>query len=439
MLKGRVQIQLKNVNTGEIQFVEQDNMITDAIAKMLGIATQELVSEGSYSYLTLFRSIVPIATKGLGGIMLFDGTLTEDAGNIHFPMNVHLTGNAGQVTNTKSKFAGSINEAESHANDNGYTNVWDFSTSQANGTIASLALTGLAGGACPFATDYITAGEYIANYYNVPIAMDVENCNMYIYHNGSLYKKHMYNEILKAASPIISTETLVKDLGLTDPKYDQWVVSNGYDGYLYAAYVPYMYSEGSINVRIKRFKASDFSFDEEAEQTFTVSNVTAIHISGQNAYLTSTRIVAHGYLYFVSSDYTKIYKVNLANTADIKAFTFDEFKVTGIFPRYSGGVYITLNRVEQSTSGSTKTSNYPALLYEDGKWLVEDTKATNSDTVYNTTYEFDNLFRMQYYPSSSKGTAGFSTNYLGTICNLASPVVKTSAQTMKITYTLTDA
>ena len=32
----------------------------------------------------------------------------------------------------------------------------------------------------------------------------------------------------------------------------------------------------------------------------------------------------------------------------------------------------------------------------------------------------------------------YSRLYLGTICNLSSPVVKTSAQSMKITYTLTD-
>ena len=31
------------------------------------------------------------------------------------------------------------------------------------------------------------------------------------------------------------------------------------------------------------------------------------------------------------------------------------------------------------------------------------------------------------------------TNYLGTIANLATPIVKNPSQTLKVTYTLTDA
>ena len=135
MLKGHLQIDLHNEITGEDKRIEQDNMVTNALGYLLGLAANA-GGKGT----NMFDDLLPAATKALGGLFLFDGTLTEDVNNVHFPMSVHLTGHAGQSANTASKLGGSINTAESGRTDTGYVNVWDFSTSQANGTIASLAL-----------------------------------------------------------------------------------------------------------------------------------------------------------------------------------------------------------------------------------------------------------------------------------------------------------
>ena len=79
MLKGHLQIELKDEKTKKVQVYEQDNMVTNAVASLLGIASN--VSP----YNNMMQSLIPIAKRALGGLFLFDGNLEEDPDNIHFP------------------------------------------------------------------------------------------------------------------------------------------------------------------------------------------------------------------------------------------------------------------------------------------------------------------------------------------------------------------
>jgi len=133
MLKGHVQIDLHNHNSGFTERYEQDNLVTNAISKILpNYLYWGGIGGGKYQ---------PLATTLLGGLMLFDDSLTESADNIFFPSNAHLMGFGGQYVNTDNPMSGSINSIESGPTATGYTSVWDFTTSQCNGTIESLART----------------------------------------------------------------------------------------------------------------------------------------------------------------------------------------------------------------------------------------------------------------------------------------------------------
>lgn len=146
-MKGHIQIELKNEKSGKVDVYEQDNMVTSAVAKVLGLATNIIgAADSEKKYM---NELLPVGKKALGGIFLFDGVLKEDIDNVHFPMDVHLTGSAGQTANMNSKLTGSLNAAESKETDNGYVNTWEFSTAQSNGVITSLALTHHLGGADP--------------------------------------------------------------------------------------------------------------------------------------------------------------------------------------------------------------------------------------------------------------------------------------------------
>ena len=133
MMKGHVKIELLDHKTGKIKTTEHENMLTGALAYRAGIDSNDTLSLYSNE-----NSLLPLATKGLGGLLLFDGALIEDAGNFHFPMNVHLTGCAGRGTgNSASNLQGTIDSTASKYESGRYTTVWNFLPNQANGVIAS--------------------------------------------------------------------------------------------------------------------------------------------------------------------------------------------------------------------------------------------------------------------------------------------------------------
>ena len=104
-MKGKTEIILTNVETGKVRVYEDENLITDALDKLININVAMNYALNSY--------VLPFATNALGGIMLFDGQLEEDKGNIHFPADAHLVGYAGQNVNTTDKYRGSYNAIES--------------------------------------------------------------------------------------------------------------------------------------------------------------------------------------------------------------------------------------------------------------------------------------------------------------------------------------
>lgn len=433
MLKGHLQIDLHNEITGEDKRIEQDNMVTNALGYLLGLAANA-GGKGT----NMFDDLLPAATKALGGLFLFDGTLTEDATNVHFPMNVHLTGHAGQATDTTSKLGGSINTAESGRTDTGYVNVWDFSTSQANGTIASLALTHTKAGVNPFTGAQYDEGGYSTDRAYCPLTFDENSGTLYLFCDGKVYKKQLFTNIVKAYTPYFGEETQVLDFGLSNPAYYNWAVADGYDGYLYAVYVPSVSSQGTVSIQLRKYKITDFSFQEETEQTIAVSNVTAKSTGSTDYTQQFNAVVSNGYLYFISYDEHTLYKVNLSNTVDVTEIGFGSIRCKKVFPMRGGGIFAIFEWTGTTSSGSTTTYGSPGVVYPDNKYrLNEESTSSVGYSQYYISHESEHLQRFRFW--SSTIYCAFACNYLGTICNLSSPVVKTSAQSMKVTYTLTDA
>ena len=73
MMKGHVKIELFDHKTGKLKQIERENMLTNALAYRAGIDSNDTLGLYSSEY-----SIMPLGTKGLGGLYLFDGPLTED-------------------------------------------------------------------------------------------------------------------------------------------------------------------------------------------------------------------------------------------------------------------------------------------------------------------------------------------------------------------------
>lgn len=443
MFKGHLKIELKDEKTGKVEKHEQDNMVTNALAYVLGLAAQDSTSAANASHI---YNVLPAATKALGGIFLFDGTLEESVENIHFPMNVHLIGHAGQAADTASRLGGSINTVESGKTDTGYVNVWDFSTSQANGTIASLALTYYLAGQNPF-TNFQSSISYYSlshTYYGVGYDEDTSTEYLYQYSEGEIYKKKIYNAVITATSPSFGEEEEVFDFAFSNPNYSNWHVMNGYDGYIYAINFASLTTAGTVSIRIRKVKVEKGTFTEEDEQDFTINNITTVGtmqtFRAVNYTLKMITCVSCGYLYLVSQDHKTLYKVNLSNTADISEYTFDEATIQRMFPKRGGGIIAVFGWTGTTSSGSTATYYSVGYVYPDGKYCYQEESTRSVNEMQGIFgYETDKLlFQYTSNSNSYREYYSFATNYLGTICNLDSPVVKTSAQSMKITYTLTD-
>ena len=441
MLKGHLQIELKNEDTGEVETYEETNMVTNAISNVLGIAA----NVGYNASYELMEYTLPIATKGLGGLFLFDGTLEENEDNIHFPMDVHMIGSAGQTSTTNTKYIGSINNEESIKSDNGYTKVWDFTTSQANGTIASLALTHYKCGDNPLGCNYVYHGSFEISHNYVPVAFNVETETAYFYeaYSGKIYSKKIYSHLIKVNSPVFGEEKEVFNFNWGTSEYTKWEVSNGYDGYIYAVYTPSLYQKGTATIRIRKVKVSDWSFDEQEEQTFNLENVTLCATANRDYKLDYTCVVSKGYLYILSYNKKILYKINLSNVADVKELTFGDAKCSYIYPKYNGGLYASFVWNGTSSSGTTVEYTGAGLIYPDGKYMYKEESTSQSkygaiDPYSTLGFEVDDLLMLVVAGNGYTMYHAYASNYLGTICNLSSPVTKTSAQTMKVTYTLTD-
>lgn len=144
-IKGQTVIELRDAKSGEIvQKTKDDNMLTKAL--------EYFYANGGMSNPSAFGAS-GIRTDALayllGGILCLDTALTESDTIVRVPAGVKMTANAakGVLNSGNPPELGSWNENESGwAQDGSYKMVYDFNTSQGNGTIACVCLTSKLGG-----------------------------------------------------------------------------------------------------------------------------------------------------------------------------------------------------------------------------------------------------------------------------------------------------
>ena len=146
-IKGHTSIILTDVNTGEIERHEDENMLTNALQSYFQNC-------GFLNYPNLDQNNMVVDL--LGGIMAFDSEIPENANTVYAPAGVKMiaNGSVGTLNNGYPTELGSFSETESGwQNDGSYVQTYDYSTSQANGTIACVCLTSKAFG-------YVGEGNY---------------------------------------------------------------------------------------------------------------------------------------------------------------------------------------------------------------------------------------------------------------------------------------
>lgn len=467
MIKGKAVIELKNVETGEVERYEEENLVTHALDYI--IDNEMSINAAPMDY------CLSVAGKLLGGLMMFDGTLDEDADNIYFPTDIHIVGYAGRQVNTTDSHRGSLNSSETKRLTNGFQSVWDFGTNQANGQIKSLALTSAYGGQNPFrywigprrTYRYIGCPENDVDW--MPIRYD----GTYLY----LLKGNTSNHLMRLArvkmpihsfgvfesrdtdyrmEVIASWNTLIHHWTYTDRygtyTYDMYAddpswYKDGRDGYFYALVGDGIGEDGK-HINYFTIKYSDESYDKDLYENVNLG--VAYYYSDTYGTGNCKRLnnyntwhIIDGSLYLMSSSRKIVYIINIANVASKRAVQVienssrDYIVHMQCLPEINGGVHIQVYHYTY-----TSYEYRDGFVYPDGVSVIVDVASTEYDDyarqyflrIYGEKLELIN----HHYNSTWGAMFNWIANYLGTINNLSTPITKTAAQTMRIIYTLTD-
>lgn len=472
MLKGHTKIILTDVNTGEQEVHEEDNLITNALNKIINME----IAMNHYPN----DNLLPIATKALGGIMLFDGDLTESANNIHFPVEAHLVGYANTAQNTSDKYRGSWNSQESGKIENGYVSVWDFGTNQANGTIKSVARTHNHGGAAPLynflAPSYweTSAGNPTTDTYWYPIRYDGEYLYM-LKGNSSTHLMRLarvripmlelgvedYSDVGRQYEVIASWDTLLTEYTYwnnaqhtyeyTNYAYadDPRMYEDGGDGYIYCigfGAVDHAYYSYNYDLTYFTIKYSDDSYDKSATVRKNVG--VSKYTYNTNGFRWLRRQYGHvhnGTIYLLGGNRKVVHIIPLSNVASYRTIRLISDSISDYIESFewvrprNGGVYL---RVYHYTTSSYNYLN--GILYPDGVYIVPEVSYAGQSAdhgnvrLYGCDLTLDNDLTVWGEGWQTSVIRLWTANYLGTINNLAAAITKTAAQTMKIVYTLTD-
>lgn len=419
MLKGHVQIELHNHKTGLRDRIEQDNLVTDALDMVANICGTANVAPNSF--------ITPIATNGLGGVFLFDNTLTESASNVLFPDNAKLIASANQTLNSSDPHKGSINSLESGRIPGGYLNVWDFSTGQANGIIKSLSLTNVLGANDPaFPLTQLNMPTNLYNY-NKLLYVDFSTNSGYWVESVDGTAKIVRRDLFTNNLSVYMSAGAAIDTAEYDVIADSPVGVADINVVLYEDELYYIFAVNNSHFGLAKIDISDWT----SEVVFDSIELTA------SAYITFT--VANGYLYYASTNGgardSRIYKKNLStgDTSIVNIITTDDLYNFFSLATVGNGLVYGSYRKSQSDASPIRILLYP----DDSYILLPNYSDRRSMWAIHLGDDLQAL-AISGNANGSRNEKNFPINYLGTICNLQTPVEKTASMSMKVKYSLTN-
>ena len=443
-MQGKSTIQMINPFTQKVeeQF-ENKNLITNAISN--AFKTSVLYKNRFHTDTTInnyIKELTPLPTKGLGGILLWDNTLTEDIDLVDAPMTVNNIGRAGGGYSGGNAYRGTLNALESGVITNGYRNVWDFDTGKCNGqTIKALTLTHRNTGnngwmslseqnekesPCFFQQSSPCFDLGDSSSYFVTMLSDTKA----LYARKGSDKTWILNEL---EIPNTAGGYKITDLEIGASKKGEDIVVT-FAG-TQSNRIPYVGSRvGNIVHFICVLGTTSFSHVELDLTNYTATETlknTGATLSTISSYAKNC-IYFNGFYYLCDNKYN-LTKRNLDGTLNTN------LNIT-IGISYDVGVYN--NKIIWGNSSSTKPIN--TFIIYDGTNIKFMSESSSSSLVtiltpYSTKIKHPILWCKKQAAGANSGLTLMGTNYyLGSINNLATPIVKTADFNMKIIYELTN-
>ena len=485
-IKGRTIFELTDVNTGEVERYEDCNMITNGLQEFF----DPCGSWGIYPFAVDSVRNSRVRNNFTAGLLLFDNKLDEDVTNTYANASVKMVGNGALgISNSGSVTElGSYNSTESGVQEDGSIKyVYDFLTSQANGTIQSVCLTSKVGGYMGYGNEsqkrVYDAGlkntDYQNNLYKYFDFLQFNNndyptCMMYaVYNEDAVYvvdpkciststpvkelhwtktKKIRINKYRLGVSSVglndyshITINSLIKSYDVDIPQDIIDYMSNGSGSY----YVNYVAPVADANKReifiIFSKNTSDcangnFFWVMKIDKDMQVTSYRVTNNTGYDIYKVAIRTYSDGWnVYAIDNDYFWCWlrRGSNYNLVGIKYADSTQIIETDV---YSGNIEIMKTYDNMLEYGAVYVSN-SANRNRD----VFNTARKKALTV-NGYLDIESRYKVLFADRKGlylycDGNIHFylakDPRYLATINNLSEPVVKTASKTMKITYILT--
>ena len=460
MIKGKTIIELTDVKTGKIERREDDNMVTNALQHIF----EPLGHYKTAPRLLTSSDMIPFYQNLLGGLLLFDGEIPENAEQLFPPVDVNMTGCGvyGRQNDTVCVKRGDYNMTESEVNlSEKYVKfVYDFTTSQGNGNIACVALTSKHAGYCGYgASDATMIGTTMAFYptdnainfmgqsncakkggsvslgvTQFLFAVDAENDILwYLRVNSakslSIVKRKGYFKTVGVFDTPSSSGRLIETIDLPDMSTGLLNTSNLYYNYVESEKCVYIYSSANYYLDAGGvFSVIKINIQNNAVTEYSMTNQTNTRLS-----LGSQRTCVYGgFIYVTSYNSTyKMYKIGVGNSADVREITIPSvLQATSMDPIFMANGRIFYDAYSHSYMSNTErafvlNTESEEILPLETRYICGGSYSTLVDAVPVIGHQECMCFYGQiFYPAM----------YLATINNLGEPVTKTADKTMKVTY-----
>ena len=419
MIKGTTIIELTDVNTGEVEVVKEENMFTNALKILFGENPHNVMTASNLNTWSTFY-------KGsLGGVMLFNQQIEENEDTLIPPAGITCTAHAGNDTYGGALLSrGSLNLTESELLPDGFKQVWDFATSQGNGTIQSVCLSSYQGGAQGIMRNNLINTENVGFFEQIPTIPTGAGVvsfgrRGYVYAlsgnlaNASLTKYEFPADEIRLTASFSSK----KEIGTVNFS----LPSNTINSYYGETALYYTLPIATSTPTIYKVDLETMTF---SSKTYDLPVLVAFNAGAQSLnHTTNSFAIEDDILYCLSK--------RSASETDVEDIYIYVINLrTGTLIRQTQYPYSTFSRrlAPQKVLGQILTTTCwiapnGAVSFHGGETSVSTAIGRLSDMLYT------------WGPTGSTAfTSMIFTHYLATINNLDSPVVKTPDRTMKITY-----
>lgn len=462
---GHTRIELTDIKSGKKKIIEHDNDFQS------GVLAKYMRSMGAYNnnpYANSTWAGQPIWRNLCGGVFCFRDAIDNTGGEVEYmPAGNQMTANGAYgVSNSGTPVEmGSYNSVESQTSGNdSITFVYDYTSSQGNGTIACVCLTteigGYIGYGNPSGVAHATKKNLTDNQSSATFSGWIDGNYRYSFQfdapNKTLAVTKTPVEITKgsifdgvAEDTIALTFTAAYPQPVTGTSYNNSINSPCYMQIKEheIAIMPQLNAHISVG---GTYTILIYHTDTDTLTEKTITNTTSETLKGR-IYGHKNNMIVYAIddtcVYMQGNTTNKIYAINM----DDSTYTEIDWSAPSMVGQWFYGGGLSTGRLSdglllsthETTDGYSRTYGQMGIIDR-----VSGTRYPINSNQYNLAMigghdALRNVSNLYYSDTGSMGnlSGGIYKNplILSTINNLDTPVTKTAAQTMKITYTLSKA